>query len=85
MHRIFIHFSGDWHWGCFHILATLNSAAVNTGIHVSFQIRILSGFLPSSGIGTGAFNISSLLHDYLSSCQLAEIAKQEGTQIYVYD
>ena len=50
MHHIFIHFSGDGHWGCFHILAILNSAAVNTGIHVSFQSRILSGFLPSSGL-----------------------------------
>ena len=38
--------------------------------------------MPSGEIGTGAFNISSLPHDCLSSCQLAEIAKQEGTQIY---
>ena len=66
-------------------MAILDSAAVNTGIHEYFQIRILSGCTPSSEIRTGAFNISSLFHDYLSSCQLAEIAKQEGTQIYVYD
>ena len=44
--------------------------------------------MPRSGIGSGAFNVynvfSGLLHDYLSFLQLAEIAKQEETQIYVY-
>lgn len=36
----FIHSAIDEHLGYFHILATLNSAAMNTGGHVSFQIVV---------------------------------------------
>ena len=42
-HIIFIYSSVDGNLGCFHILAIVNSAAVNIGIHVSFQIIIFSG------------------------------------------
>ena len=41
----------DEHLGCFHVLAFVNSAAMNIGVHVSFQIIVLSGYMPSSGIG----------------------------------
>ena len=35
---------------CFHVLAILNIAAVNTGVHVSFQIMGFFGYMPRSGI-----------------------------------
>ena len=43
-HIFFIHSSVDRHLGCFHILAIVNSAAVITGVHVSFRIIVL-GFV----------------------------------------
>ena len=39
-HIFFIHSSVEGHLGCFHVLAIARSAAVNTGVHVSFQIRV---------------------------------------------
>jgi len=45
----FIHSSVDGHLGCFHVLAIVNSAAVNIGVHVSFSILVSSGYMPRSG------------------------------------
>ena len=49
-HYFFIHSSVDGRLGCFHVLAILNSAAMNNGIHVSFSILVSSGYMPQSGI-----------------------------------
>ena len=46
----FIHSSVDEHLGCFHVLAIVNSAAMNNGIRVSFSILVSSGYMPVSGI-----------------------------------
>ena len=49
-HNFFIHSSVDGHLGCFHILAIVNSAAMNNWIHVSLSILVSSGYMPRSGI-----------------------------------
>ena len=46
----FIHSSVDGYLGCIHVLAIVNSAAVNTGNDVSFSILVSSGYMPRSGI-----------------------------------
>ena len=49
-HSFFIYSSVDGHLGCFHVLAVVNRAAVNIGVHVSFSVLISSGYMPRSGI-----------------------------------
>ena len=49
-HNFFIHSSVNGHLGYFHILAIVNSAAMNNGIHVSLSILVSSGNMPKSGI-----------------------------------
>ena len=43
-HNFFIYSSVDGHLGCFPVLATINSAAMNNGIYVSLSIMISSGY-----------------------------------------
>ena len=38
IYHIVIHSCVNGHLGCFHILATVNSASINTGVPVSFKV-----------------------------------------------
>ena len=44
-YNFFIHSSVDGHLGCFHVLAIVNSASMNNGIHVSLSILVSSGYI----------------------------------------
>ena len=63
-HDLFIHSPVDGHLGCFHVLAIVNNAAMNYGIHVSSSILVSSGYMPTSGIaGSYAGFIPSFLRN----------------------
>ena len=47
-HIFFVHSSVVGHSGCFHVLAIVNSAAMDIRVHVSFRILIFSGYMPRS-------------------------------------
>ena len=62
-HIFFIHSSVGGHVSCFHVLAIVNRAAMNTLVHDSFWIMVFSGYMPSRGTAGSCGSIFSFLRN----------------------
>ena len=63
-HSCPIYSSADGHLGCFHVLAIINSAVMNIGVHGSLSDLVSSVCMPRSGIaGSYGSSISSFLRN----------------------
>ena len=59
-HSFLIHSSADGHLGFFHVLAMINGAAMNIGVHVSLSDLVSLACMPRSRIdGSYGSSISS--------------------------
>ena len=84
-HSFLIHSSADGHLGCFHVLAIINSAVMNIGVHVSLSDLVSLVCMPRGGIKKpGVVLKSSCGMGWEMGWEMGQMFKREGTCAYLW-
>ena len=86
-HILFIHSSVSGYLGCFYVLTIVNSAAVNTGVRISFWMIVLYGYVPRSGIARSysgsIFNCLRTLHSDCTNVLIHSHQQCQGAGFFI--
>ena len=83
--HIFIHSSVSRHLGCFHVLAVVNSTAMNIGVNVYFQIMVFSRYMPrNKAAGAKKKSRIALLSSFHLLSTLVSVNQQPVLCIYEF-
>ena len=78
-HSFLIHSSADGHLGCFHVLAIINSAGMNIGVHVSLSDLVAGRFFITEPPGKLQANYFYAEPSHGTSFLLLSLCKHEST------
>ena len=78
-HTFCLHSSVDGHLGCSHVLAVVNTAAINTGVYEPFHTMFFSRYMPRSGT---AGSYSSSIFFFFFFKELPSVIHRDSTNLH---